>query len=148
MRTVEQVFQQNGERFICVVAPLPSWEHYDAKECPAPIREWIQQHYPDVVIEELSADNDYSAAWSSDDCDLSNGLHLPAPIFRLGFNVQQAEHFAQVWSTLPPGSPDIPEDFYFLIHEFREPPVCNGVPYFDGALIPPIDLALCGKVTE
>lgn len=148
LRTVEQVFRQDNERFICVVAALPEWEHYDAKECPAPIRAWLRETYPDVVIEELSADYDYSAAWSCDDCDLSNGLQFPAPIFRIGFNRQQAEHFQQAWRTVPLGSPDIPKDFYFVTHELQESPVSNEVPDFDGALIPPIDLALCGKVTE
>ena len=148
LRTVEEVFQQDGERFICAVAALPEWEHYDPDNCPAPIREWIRQHYPDVVIEQLSGDNESSTVWESDDCNPSKGLHWPKPIFRLGFNAQQAEHFEQVWRTLPPGSLDVPKDFYFLIHEFHGTPLNNGTLDSDGALIPPIDLALCGKVTE
>lgn len=148
LRTVKQVFQQDGERIIYAVAALPAWESYDASECPAPIRDWIRQHYPDVVIEELSADYDYSAVWKSDDCDPSKGLRFPAPIFRLGFNAQQAEHFEQVWRTVSPGSPSLPKDFYFLIYEFQGAPLSDGVPDFDAMLIPPIDLALCGKVTE
>ena len=118
LRTVEEVFQQDGERFICAVAALPALEEYDPEECPAPIREWIQQHYPEVVIEQLSGDYESSITWESSDFDPSGGLHWPTPIFRLGFNAQQAEHFEQAWRTLPPGSPDMPKDFYFLIHEF------------------------------
>jgi hypothetical protein len=118
LRTVEEVFQQDGERFICAVAALPEWEHYDPDNCPVPIREWVQQHYPDVAIEHLSDNYDGSTSWETSDCDPSTGLHWPKPIFRLGFNAQQAEHFEQAWRTLPPGSPDMPKDFYFLIHEF------------------------------
>jgi hypothetical protein len=53
LRTLEQVFQQDGERPIYVVAALPEWEHYDSDECPTPIRDWVLLHYPDVVIEQL-----------------------------------------------------------------------------------------------
>lgn len=120
LRTVEEVFQQDGERFICSVAALPEWEHYDPDNCPAPIREWIQQHYPNVVIEQLSGDNESSTVWESSDFDPSAGLHWPKPIFRLGFNAQQAEHFEQAWRTVSPGSHRMPKDFYFLIHEFQE----------------------------
>ncbi len=148
LRTVEQVFQQDGERFICSVAALPEWEHYDPEDCPAPIRAWIQQHYPDVVIEQLSGDYESSTTWESSDCDLSAGLHLPKPTFRLGFNAQQAEHFEQAWRTLLPGSPSMPEDFYFLIHEFDGVPLNNKAIDSDSPLIPPKDQAPRDKVTE
>lgn len=148
LRTVGEVFQQDGARFICAVAALPAWEHYDPCNCPAPIREWICQHYPDVVIEQLSGDYESSTTWESDDCDPSTGLHWPTPIFRLGFNVQQAEHFEQVWRTLPPGSPSMPEDFYFLIHEFHDPSLTKGAVDSCAPLILPKDQAPYGKVTE
>jgi hypothetical protein len=148
LRTIEEVFQQDGERFICAVASLPGWEHYDPDNCPAPIREWIQQHYPDVVIEQLSGDYDHSTTWESSDFDPSDGLHWPKPIFRLGFNAQQAEHFEQVWRTLPPGSPGMPKDFYFLIHEFHDPCLNNGTLDSDSPLIPPQDQSSRDKVVE
>lgn len=148
LRTVEEVFQQDGERFICAVAALPAWEHYDPEDCPAPIREWIRQHYPDVVIEQLSGGYESSTTWSSDDCDPSGGLHWPKPIFRLGFNAQQAEHFEQAWRTLPPGSPSMPMDFYFLTHEIHEPSQGNGTLDTCAPLIPPKDQAPCDKVAE
>lgn len=126
LRTVEEVFQQDAERFICAIAALHGWEHYDADNCPAPIRDWVRRHYPDVVIEQLSSAYDPSTTWKSDDFDLSAGLYWPTPIFRLGFNAQQAEHFEQAWRTASPDSQGAPEDFYFLIHEFRALPSCDG----------------------
>jgi hypothetical protein len=148
LRTVEEVFRQDGERFVCAIAALPAWKHYDPDNCPAPIREWIQQRYPDVVIEQLSGDYESAAKWNSDDIDPSAGLHWPTPIFRLGFNAQQAEHFEQVWRTLPPGSPGMPKDFYFLIHELHDPCLSTGAPDVDAPLIQPMDHAPRDKVTE
>jgi hypothetical protein len=148
LRTVEQVFREDGERFICAVTALPTWEHYNPKDCPAPIRDWIQQHYPDVVIEQLSGDYESSTTWESSDCDPSAGLHWPKPIFRLGFNAQQAEHFEQAWRTLPPGSPGMPKDFYFLIHELHDPCLSTGAPDSCAPRIPPIDQAPRDKVAE
>ncbi len=128
LRTVEEVFQQDGEHFICAVAALHAWEHYDAHNCPAPIQEWIRQHHPDVVIEQLSSAYDPSTTWTSDDFDLSAGPHWPTPIFRLGFNTQQAEHFEQAWSNALPDSQGVPEHFYFLIHECRAMRSSDGKP--------------------
>ena len=148
LRTFEDVFEQDGERFICAVAAVPEWEHYDPNDCPAPIREWVRQHYPDVVVEELSGDYESATTWKSDDIDLSAGPHWPKPIFRIGFNVQQAEHFQQAWQTLPPGSPNIPEDFYFLTYTFQEPPMSNGAINSCAAPSPQEDQAQRDKVTE
>lgn len=148
LRTVVDVFQQDSERFICAVAALPEWEHYDPEVCPAPIREWIRLNYPSVVIEQLSGDYDYSASYKSDDCDPSSGLHWPKPIFRLGFNVQQAEHFVQAWRTVPPGSASAPKDFYFLIHELRDQSLNNGPLDSCAPLIPPKDQAPEDTPTE
>lgn len=148
LRTVEEVSRQDGERFICAVSALPEWEHYDPDNCPAPIREWIQQHYPDVVIEQLSGDYESSKTWISNDFDPSAGMQWPKPVFRLGFNAQQAEHFEQVWRTVLPGSPCMPKDFYFLIHEFLDPTRGSGSLDTYASRVLQKDQVSYGKVTE
>src|SRR5471030_3183064 len=113
LRTLEQVFQQDGKSPIHLVAAVLEWEHYDSDECPTPIREWVLLHYPDVVIEQLiGIESDYEPDDASDiPDDFLCGL---TPIFRLGFNAEQAEHFQQAWSNPPLDTPDSPTNFYFL----------------------------------
>ena len=113
LRTLEQVVREDGEHPIYVVAALPKWAHYDPDECPAPIRAWDGQQYPDVVIEQPSGfDMGYGLG---DDCD-NSGVSISelTPVFRLGFNADQAAHFQQAWSNPPLDSPESPSRLYFL----------------------------------
>lgn len=121
LRTFEQVLKQDGDDTIYAVAALPEWKHYEPDNCPAPIREWILQHYPDVVIEQL--DGFARQYVMSVDDDLTNRIwtdDLPSPIFRLGFDAAQAEHFDAAWSSPPLDTEDAPSDFYFAIFDPAE----------------------------
>jgi hypothetical protein len=94
---------------------MPEWAYYDPDDCPAPIRAWVQQHYPDVVIEQLVADFE-SAYVLGGDSDIPDGLlNELTPVFRLGFSAEQAKHFRQAWSNPPLDTPDSPTNFYFLL---------------------------------
>jgi hypothetical protein len=114
LRTVEEVAKQDEERPIYVFAALPEWEHYDPDECPAPIRLWVQQHYPDVAIEQLSGfELEYDLGDDSDiPDDFLRGL---TPVSRLGFNGEQAKHFRLAWSSPPPEATGSPTNIYFLV---------------------------------
>ena len=113
LRTLEQVVREDGEHPVYVVAALPEWAHYDPDECPAPIREWVEQSYPDAVVEQLSGFKlEYGFGDDSDNPgELLNEL---IPMFRLGFNADQAAHFQQAWSTPPLDTPESPSSFYFV----------------------------------
>ena len=116
MRTIEDAFDQINAGPTYAVAALPHWEHYDPNECPAPIREWVLQHYPYVVIEQLSGlAFEYTGVWESENLGGMFDLVLPKPIFRLGFNAKQAEYFKEVWTTVPSDCSVAPDDFYFVI---------------------------------
>jgi hypothetical protein len=115
LRTLEDVAKQDEERPIYLVAALPEWEHYDPDDCPAPIRAWVQQHYPDVVIEQLVADFE-SAYVLGDDSDIPDELlNELTPVFRLGFSAEQAKHFRLAWSSPPLEATGSPTNIYFLV---------------------------------
>ena len=121
-KTYEQTWLENKATMpTYAIAACPEWEHFDVEECPAPIRAWVEQHYPDVVIEPLSGlsfENSHSADGKNPDDFLI--CHLPRPIFRLGFNREQAAHFARAWSTPPLDTPDSPNNFYFMTSDERD----------------------------
>lgn len=149
LRTMDEAFYQNNEGRIYVVAALPGWKHYDPNECPAPIRAWMQQYYPSVEIELLSADtNEYVPTEGSKNLDPSVRLSLPKPIFRLGFNAQQAEHFNRAWTTVPPDCSTMPDDFYFVLLDFPSAHLMDGCPDGYVPVMPPRDQASRDKVAE
>lgn len=112
LKSIEQVLRENGTP-VYAVFPSTEWEHYDEERCPRPIREWIEQHYPDVAIVRLSGfSGEYLGPTSIKN---PNGLLsdlLPCPVFLLGFNDEQAAHFSEDWR-----KPGAPSDFYFVICE-------------------------------
>jgi len=118
---LEQVVRYAGHHPVYVLAALRKWKHYDPEECPVPLRAWIEQHYPDVVVEKLSGlELEYELQSSSDGSRQLLSELLPMPIFRVGFNAEQAEHFQRAWSRPPLDNPDSPSQFVFLTCERAE----------------------------
>ena len=116
LRTFEQVFLEDAVTPIYVVAAFSEWKHYSPTDCPAPIREWVEQNYPDVVIERLSGFAcKYPSPVNGNNPPNFSIEHLPHPMFRLGFTLEQAAHFQEAWNSQPLDDPDLPDNFYFLI---------------------------------
>jgi hypothetical protein len=113
LRTVEEVFPDEAP--ICLVASMREWKHYHPEECPTPIREWLHEHYPDVVIEQLARFvREYVFQAPSSNARHALSALWPKPMFRLGFNGEQAKHFGEAWRTPPLDTPESPTNFYFL----------------------------------
>lgn len=128
LRTLEQVCEEERE-IVYVVAALPKWAHYDPEDCPAPIRKWVEEHYPEVVIEELAGfEVEYALGGDSDDPSKRLSDFLPTPIFRVCFDAEQAKNFQEAWSNPPLDTPDSPGNFYFLICDSLEALWSMGVP--------------------
>jgi len=125
---LEQVVRYAGHHPVYVLAALRKWKHYDPEKCPVPLRAWIEQHYPDVVVEKLAGieleyelqDNSHGPA------PLLSEL-LPLPIFRVGFNAEQAGHFRQAWSSPPLDTADSPSQFIFMTCDRGEAAQLRGV---------------------
>jgi len=121
LRTYEQVAQEDPLTPVYVIAACPEWPHYDSKECPAVIRAWIEQHYPEVVIEPLSGLSFHKTVSTKQEYPHGFLLcHLPRPLFRIGFSEEQADHFFRAWSSPPLDTPEAPRDFYWLTNERAE----------------------------
>jgi hypothetical protein len=138
LRTLEQVALRDRERPIYGVAALPEWEHYDPDDCPAPIRAWVQQHYPDVVVEQLVAEFEVAYVLGDESGNSGEFLNELTPIFRLGFNAEQAEHFERAWSNPPLDNLDSPSNFYFFTLDSLEAWQAKGVvsPHVPATVVP------------
>lgn len=116
LRSFEQVFLSDTATPIYVIAAFPEWKHYSPTELPVPIREWVELHYPKVEIERLSgfACKHLTAVDVNNPPQKFSIEHLPHPMFRLGFSLEQAAHFAEAWKSPPLDDPDLPDNFCFL----------------------------------
>ena len=116
LKTMEYAYVQGGQAPVYAVAAMPEWKHYDPDNCPAPIREWLKQHYPKVQIELTEFALQYGVTNNGESSISSSVSDIPRPICRLvGFNGEQArDHFLRAWSSPPLETEDSPCEFYFI----------------------------------
>ncbi len=115
LKTYEQVSQEDGGRPTYAIAADPE-EHFEIGTC----LDWVRHNYPSVVIEQLSSSS-FENARPAKDKIFEECLRKPlVQIFRLGFNEEQAAHFAEAWSSPPLDTPDSPSNFIYLTDERAE----------------------------
>jgi hypothetical protein len=105
---------------IYAIAVYPSWEHWHPTDCPMPIREWLNEHCPDVTVEAVSGWNGVLSLDPYGMQIMDRGA-FPEPMFRLGFNAEQAEEFRLFWSNPSNSGAEMEDDFWFLIATREHP---------------------------
>ena len=114
LKSVEQAMSESDDP-IYLIFSSRAWEHHDADNCPIPIREWIERHYPDVAIEKLSGFSRKYMCVANDGKpdELLSDIFSP-PVFRIGFTPEQVEHFREAWNNPPLDTPESPSNFYLV----------------------------------
>jgi len=75
----------------------------------------MAQYCPEVAIARLSCFTQENLVYlgeANQDKAISDLTH--SPIFLIGFNDEQAVHFAEAWKNPPLNTPESPSDFYFI----------------------------------
>ena len=104
-----------SDKPLYAVCPSPEWPHYDLNNFPAPLADWMAQHYPEVAIARLPGfvpDNLVYLGEANEDKAISDLTR--SPIFLIGLNEEQAAHFSEAWKTPPLDTPESPSAFYFI----------------------------------
>lgn len=118
LKVAESLLCDDNIDVIYVIAADPSWEHYDPVKCPKPIREWIEKNYPSVTIAHIDGFLFRYIAFSGGDApEIRYTTDFQQPIFWVGFNADQAEHFINAWTTPPL---NMSSEFYFLTLDPKE----------------------------
>lgn len=114
-RCIEQIFEEEHPGRIYALAVFPEWDQWHPTNFPKSIAVWMSQHFPDVVIEPV-------VGWEGRTVDFPEGhelaidsLTMPGPIFRIGFNAEQADRFNDYWHNETQGAW---KDFLFLDIDF------------------------------
>ena len=115
LKTYVQASQQNQGRPTYAIAADPD-EPFNLERC----LDWVRFFYPTVVIEQLSSSSFENARPATDKIFEEFLRHPLVQIFRLGFNEQQAAHFAEAWSRPPLDTTDSPSNFIYLTDERAE----------------------------
>ena len=120
LKPIAEIIAQS-EKPVYLICPDPEWPYFDLKNFPAPLAEWMAQHYPDVAISLLTCFALNSIVYVGDaNEDKAISDLTRSPIFLIGFNEAQAAHFAEAWKNPPLNTPESPNNFYFITCGGRE----------------------------
>ena len=88
----------------------PATQRCELESLPRPIADWLEARYPEADIGRLIYPQGKELQPPSPS---SEEEKIPASVFILGFNAEQAEAFIADWSC-PPGRLPKSPDFYFI----------------------------------
>ena len=114
LMSIDRLIAQS-EYTVYLISPYPEWPYFDPDNFPAPLADWMAQHYPNVSIDRVSCftqDNLFYLGEANEDKTISDLTH--SPIFLVGFNDEQAAHFVDEWKKPPLATAESPNDFYFM----------------------------------